>query len=57
MHTEFPGMGHVRDDVAGPGLRFWSVHSYLIIYRADQKPLQVLRVLHGAQDLAKYFQP
>jgi toxin ParE1/3/4 len=55
--AEFPGIGHFRDDLAGHGLRFWSVHSYLIIYRADAKPLQIIRVLHGAQDLGRYFHP
>jgi plasmid stabilization system protein ParE len=55
--AEFPGMGHFRDDLAGHGVRFWSIHSYLIVYRTDEKPLQVLRVLHGAQNLARYFKP
>jgi toxin ParE1/3/4 len=55
--AEFPGIGHFRDDLTGHGLRFWSVHSYLIIYRTEQKPLQIIRILHGAQNLARYFTP
>jgi plasmid stabilization system protein ParE len=53
MHklAEMPGMGHVRDDLANEPLRVWPVHAYLVIYRPDTSPLQVVRVLHGARDL------
>lgn len=53
--AEFPGIGHFRDDLTGHGVRFWCVRSYLIIYLADQKPLRVIRVAHGAQDLSRMF--
>ena len=29
--AETPGMGHLREDLAAPPLRFWSVYSYLIV--------------------------
>jgi plasmid stabilization system protein ParE len=45
-----PGMGHIREDLAGESLRFWSVYAYLIIYRPDTDPLLV-RVLQGARDV------
>ena len=32
-------------------VRFWSVYSYLIVYKPDSKPLKVIRVLHGARDV------
>lgn len=48
--AERPGMGHLREDLADEKLRFWPVYSYLIIYRADVRPIQVVRVLHGARD-------
>jgi plasmid stabilization system protein ParE len=32
---------------------FWPVYSYLIIYRPDKKPLEVLRVLHGNRDVTR----
>jgi hypothetical protein len=35
-----------EDDV-----RFWVVHSYLIAYRAEVTPIQVLRVVSGYRDL------
>ncbi|MCK4658477.1 MAG: type II toxin-antitoxin system RelE/ParE family toxin [Phycisphaerae bacterium] len=49
--AEMPGLGHLRQDLAGEALRFWTVYSYLIVYRPDTKPLQIIRVLHGARDV------
>ena len=45
-----PLIGHVRRDLAPPHFRFWPIYSYLIIYRPDTSPLEVVRVWHGAQD-------
>ena len=47
-----PGKGHVRQDLTHRKVRFWGVRSYLIVDRPDVEPLQVLRVIHGARDLA-----
>ena len=33
--AEFPGLGHLREDLIHEPLRFWSVYHYLIIYRAE----------------------
>lgn len=49
--ARMPEMGHFRKDLCEEPLRFWSVYSYLIIYRAEARPLQVLRVLHSARDV------
>lgn len=49
--AEFPEMGHRRDDLADAALRVWPVHSYLIVYRPDEHPLQVVRVISGFRDL------
>ena len=49
--AETPGIGHLREDLAREPLRFWSVHSHLIIYRPDSKPLGIARVLHAARDI------
>jgi antitoxin ParD1/3/4/toxin ParE1/3/4 len=51
----FPHMGHLREDVADEPLRFWSVFSYLIVYRPETRPLQIVRVVHGARDLESLF--
>lgn len=50
-----PGIGHLREDLADKTLRVWVVFSYLIIYRSDTRPVQILRVLHGARDLPSAF--
>lgn len=46
-----PQMGHLREDLADESLRFWPVYSYLIIYRAEVRPLQVIRILHASRDV------
>jgi plasmid stabilization system protein ParE len=51
-----PGIGHLRDDLADESLRVRAVFSYLIIYRPETKPVQIVRVIHGARDLAKVFE-
>ncbi|TVR32300.1 MAG: type II toxin-antitoxin system RelE/ParE family toxin [Nitriliruptor sp.] len=58
MHrlAEHPGLGHLREDFADEALRVWTVHSYLVIYRPDARPLQVVRVLSGYRDIAALLQ-
>lgn len=47
-----PEMGHYREDLAsGRPLRFWAVYNYLIVYRTDHEPLEVIAVVHGARDV------
>ena len=48
-----PGLGHLRPDLTPLQLRFWSVYSYLIIYDCERKPIEIIRVLHGARDVAE----
>jgi hypothetical protein len=33
-------------------VRFFSVHSYLIIYNAASQPLSIVRILSGYRDVA-----
>ncbi|HEV7550770.1 MAG TPA: type II toxin-antitoxin system RelE/ParE family toxin [Candidatus Angelobacter sp.] len=46
-----PGKGHLREDLADGRHRFFLVYSYLIVYRAETKPMQVIRVLHASRDV------
>jgi plasmid stabilization system protein ParE len=46
-----PDLGHFRRDLASEPLRFWSVRKWLIIYRSEVRPIQVVRILHGARDV------
>lgn len=49
--AEFPGLGHSRNDLTDKPLRFWPVHSYLIVYRPDSRPIEIVRVLSGYRDI------
>lgn len=52
--ADSPLAGRVRRDVTSLPLRFWVVHpysNYLIVYDPETKPLQIIRILHGARDL------
>src|SRR5438034_10091941 len=53
--AEMPGMGHLREDLAGPHVRFCSLYSYLIAYRADRRPIEIWAVVHGARNLDAFF--
>jgi plasmid stabilization system protein ParE len=46
-----PGMGHLREDLVDEPLRFWRVYSYLIIYRPQTDPLEIVRILSGYRDI------
>jgi plasmid stabilization system protein ParE len=46
-----PGAGHSRKDLTEEDVKFFSVYSYLIVYRATTKPLQIVSILHGRRDL------
>lgn len=46
-----PGIGHLREDLADRRHRFLLVYSYLIVYRFETKPLQIVRVIHAARDV------
>jgi len=51
-----PGMGHHREDLADSRHRFWTVYSYVIAYRWETTPLQIIAVVHGARQLEAFFQ-
>lgn len=48
-----PGIGHKREDLTKQDVLFWPVHSYLVIYRGESKPLLIVAVLHGKRNLKK----
>jgi plasmid stabilization system protein ParE len=54
--AKFPMIGGTRPDITELPLRFWTVTkfpNYVIVYRPNVVPLQVVAVLHGKQNLAK----
>jgi plasmid stabilization system protein ParE len=49
-------MGIKRRDITPVPVRFWTVTkfpNYVIVYRPETAPLQVVAVLHGKRDLKK----
>jgi toxin ParE1/3/4 len=53
--AQSPGIGHYREDLADRRHRFWTVHPYIIAYRWQTTPLQIIVVVHGARDLKAFF--
>ena len=49
-------LGHVRDDFAFESLRVYLVFPFFIIYLPETKPVQILRVIHGARDVPNAFE-
>ena len=50
--SKTPLMGHRREDLTPRNVRFWNIHSYLIIYDATTDPISIIRVLSGYRDIS-----
>lgn len=48
-----PAIGHVRPDLTDQDVRFWPVFKYLVVYRPETNPLEIVRVLHGRRDVER----
>jgi plasmid stabilization system protein ParE len=48
--AENPGIGHSRADIALPPYSFWPVGPSLIAFRADLRPIQIVRVVRGERE-------
>ena len=49
--ASFPNAGHSRRDLTNAPVRFFAVYSYLIVYRPETTPLQIVGILHGGRNL------
>jgi plasmid stabilization system protein ParE len=48
-----PESGHFRRDLTDKPVRFFTVRAtYLIVYDPATDPLEIIRILHGARDIA-----
>ena len=55
--AQHPYSGHRRGDLTTrQDVLFWPVYSYLIVYRPDKKPLEILRVLHGNREVTRILE-
>jgi plasmid stabilization system protein ParE len=57
--AKHPRMGTKRQDITPLPVRFWTVArfpNYVIVYRPETVPLQVVAVLHGKRDLKEVLE-
>ncbi len=57
--AKHPLMGTKRQDITPLPVRLWTVTkfpNYVIVYRPETAPLQVVAVLHGKRDLKKVLE-
>jgi plasmid stabilization system protein ParE len=50
-----PGMGHRREDLPAYSVLFWPVGAYLIIYRAERSPIEIVAVTQGSRDIPAFL--
>jgi plasmid stabilization system protein ParE len=48
-----PGAGHWSKRLTNAPVKFFPVYSYLIVYRPETKPFQVVAILHGRRDVPR----
>ena len=54
--AESPLRGHSRKDLTKWPVRFWTVprySNYVIVYDQADRPLKIIRILHGARNVAR----
>lgn len=54
MLAATPGAGRRRDELA-PAVRGFPSRGYVILYRETDDTVEILRVLHGSQDIERAF--
>ncbi len=57
--ARYPLLGSRRSEITPLPLRFWVVTKYpnfLVVYRPETKPLQVVAVLHGKRDIKRVIE-
>jgi plasmid stabilization system protein ParE len=50
-----PGMGHRREDLTAYPVLFWPVGAYLIIYRSERRPIEIVAVTQGSRDIPAFL--
>lgn len=50
-------MGHYHEELLNQNYRVWNFYRYVVAHAWQAKPIQVIRVIHGARDLAHFFIP
>ncbi len=50
-----PGIGHTREDLTPFPVLFWPVGNYLVIYRAESSPIEIVAIVHGKRDIPAFL--
>jgi plasmid stabilization system protein ParE len=50
-----PGIGHKREDLIIYPILFWPVGAYLILYRAQNKFIEIVAVTQGGRDIPSFL--
>ncbi len=50
-----PGIGHKREDISSYPVLFWAVGNYLVVYRAEHRPVEIVAIVHGARDIPAFL--
>jgi plasmid stabilization system protein ParE len=59
MLAAAPLRGHSRLDLTSRELRFWTLTrypNYIVVYRPETTPLQVVAVLHGKRNIPRILE-
>ncbi len=50
--AQAPRAGHKREDLAeNRPILFWTMRDYLILYKPETNPLQIITILRGSRDI------
>lgn len=49
------GIGHYHEELFDKRFRFWNFYSYVVCYVWESNPIQIVAIVHGARDLAVFF--
>ncbi len=53
--AQSPGMGHARQELIHYPVLFWPVGNYLIIYRAQRRPIEIVAVVQGSRNVPVFL--
>jgi len=53
--AQTPTMGHKREDLTSFPVLFWPVGAYLILYRVQDKWIEIVAITQGARDIPAFL--
>ncbi len=49
------GIGHYHEELLDRRYRFWNFYPFVVCYAWQNKPIQIVAVVHGARQLAAFL--